>query len=300
MAQRVQRLAAYAVIVRGDEILLSRLSQRVTHQELWSLPGGGVDHGEDPRDAVVREVHEETGLAAEVGETAHVFSLHLPDTWRRGRRVDAHSVRIVYQGWVPVDSPEPHVVEVDGSTAEARWQPLAAVLDGSLPTVTLVGAALEAYRPHRHQRIASYAYVVRGEEVLLTRISARGAGAGRWTLPGGGVDHGENPVDTVVRELREECGLEGRVGSLLTVHDVHFSGTAPSGRHEDFHGLHLVHRATVPDDAEPRVVEVDGTTDAVAWVPTAAVGTPAWPVTELVHAALEAARDVPAAPVPRA
>lgn len=300
MAQRVQRLAAYAVIVRDDQILLSRLSERVTQNELWSLPGGGVDHGEDPRDAVVREVHEETGLQAEVGETAHVFSLHLPDTWRRGRRVDAHSVRIVYQGWVPVDAPEPHVVEVDGSTAEARWQPLDAVLDGTLPTVTLVGAALAAYHPQRHQRVASYAYVERDGALLLTRISARGAGAGRWTLPGGGVDHGENPVETVRRELLEECGLEGEVGSLLTVHDVHFSGTAPTGRHEDFHGIHLVHRATVPDGAEPRVVEVDGTTDAVAWVPVEAVGTPEWPVTELVHAAVEAARTTGATTVPRA
>lgn len=289
MTQRVQRLAAYAVIVRGEEILLSRLSSRVTQHELWSLPGGGVDHGEDPRDAVVREVHEETGLDAEVGETAHVFSLHLPDTWRRGRRVDAHSVRIVYQGWVPVDSPEPHVVEVDGSTAEARWQPLSAVIDGSLPTVTLVAAALAAYRPLQLQRVASYAYVERDGSVLLTRISARGAGAGKWTLPGGGVDHGENPVDTVVRELHEECGLDGEVGALLTVHDIHFAGTAPSGRHEDFHGIHLVHRATVPVDVEPRVVETDGTTDAVAWVPLAAIGGESWPVTDLVRAAIEAA-----------
>ena len=119
MPQRMQRLAAYAVIVRGEEILLSRLSTKVTRHELWSLPGGGVDHGEDPRDAVVREIYEEAGLRASVGETAHVFSQHVEDSWRRGRRVDAHSVRIVYEGWVPADSPEPHVMEVDGSTAEA-------------------------------------------------------------------------------------------------------------------------------------------------------------------------------------
>lgn len=290
MTQRVQRLAAYAVIVRGDRILLSRLSSRVTQHELWSLPGGGVDHGEDPRDAVVREVYEETGLQAEVGETAHVYSLHLPDTWRKGRRVDAHSVRIVYEGWVPPDAPEPHVTEVDGSTAEARWQPLADVLDGTVPTVTLVGAALAAWLPARRQRVSSYAYVERGGALLLTRISARGAGAGKWTLPGGGIDHGENPVDTVRRELKEECGLEGEVGELLTVHDVHFTGTAPGGRREDFHGIHLVHRATVPAGVTPRVVEVDGTTDAVAWVPMDEVGGPEYPTTTVVHAAIDAAR----------
>ena len=291
MTQRVQRLAAYAVIVRGDQILLSRLSERVTQQELWSLPGGGVDHGEDPRDAVVREVHEETGLTAEVGETAHVFSLHLPDTWRRGRRVDAHSVRIVYQGWVPPDAAEPRVVEVDGSTAEAAWQPLSAVLDGTLPTVSLVGQAMAAYHPERHQRVASYAYVERAGALLLTRISPLGVSPGTWALPGGGIDHGENPVDTVRRELKEECGLEGTIGELLAVHDVHFTGTAPSGRHEDFHGIHLVHRATVPEGVEPRVVEEGGTTDAVAWVPLADIHNGTVPVFDVVRAAIDAARN---------
>ena len=114
-----QRVAAYAVIIRDGRILLSRLSPSITSEELWTLPGGGLDHGEDPRDAVIREIYEETGLHAVVGETARVYSAHLPGVWRDGRRVDAHALRIVYDGWVPIDAPEPRVVEVDGSTAEA-------------------------------------------------------------------------------------------------------------------------------------------------------------------------------------
>ncbi len=290
MAQRVQRVAAYAVIVRGDRILLSRLSRRVTRNELWTLPGGGVEHGEDPRAAVVREVYEETGLAAEVGETAQVFSMHVSDTWRRGRRVDAHSLRIVYDGWVPVDAPEPTVVEVDGSTADAAWQPIAAVLDGTVPTTSVVTEALTSHRPYQRQRVAAYAYVERDGAVLLTRISERGVGPGHWTLPGGGVDHGESPVETARRELHEECGLEGKVGELLTVHDVHLTGTSPGGRTEDYHGVHVVYRATVPEGVEPRVLEIDGTTDAVAWVPVAEIEAGDRPVYELVHAAVRAAR----------
>ena len=165
MAQQVQRVAAYAVIVRDGLILLSRLAPRVSRHEQWTLPGGGLDHGEDPRDAVVREVHEETGLDVTIGDTARTFSLHLPDTWRRGRRVDAHSLRIVYDGWVPPDSPEPRVLEVDGSTVEAAWKPVSEVLDGSLPTVSLVREALATYRPHRHQRVAAYALITRQEPV---------------------------------------------------------------------------------------------------------------------------------------
>jgi 8-oxo-dGTP diphosphatase len=291
MGQRVQRVAAYAVIVRGDQILLSRLSARVTRHELWSLPGGGIDHGEDPRDAVVREVYEETGLRATVGRTAQVFSLHVEDSWRRGRRVDAHSVRIVYEGWVPPDAPEPRVTEVDGSTAEAAWKPIAGVLDGSVPTVSLVTEALAAYRPAPLQRVAAYAYVVQDGRLLLTRNSVLGPTPATWVLPGGGIEHGESPLDTVRRELGEEAGLAGEVGDLLTVRDRHFTGTAPSGREEDFHAIQIVYRAQVPAGAEPRVVEEDGTTDAVAWVPLEAIASGEIKVSESVRAAIEAAGD---------
>ena len=284
-----QRVAAYAVIVRNDRILLSRLSPMVTSDELWTLPGGGLDHGEDPRDAVIREIHEETGLAATVSDTARVYSSHMPQAWRGGRRVNAHAVRIVYDGWVAPGAPEPQVVEVDGSTIEAAWLPLADVLDGSVPVTALVTEALADHQPFQLQRLAAYALVRRGDEVLLTRISRRGHHAGSWTLPGGGVDHGEPPAQALVREVREECGLEVTVGSVLTVHDTHFTGTAPSGRLEDFHGIHLVYSATVPDGAEPQVIEQDGTADAVAFVPLTDIESGAVPVLDVVRHALEEA-----------
>ena len=290
---KVQRVAAYGLVLRDGRILLTRLARRISADERWHLPGGGVDHGEDPRDTLVREIREETGLAAEVGETAHVYSAHRPSMWRQGRRWDYQALRIVYDAWVPVDAPEPRVVEVDGSTVDVAWHPVADVLTGTLPVTEIVSEALADHRPFRLQRLAVYALVRRSGDVLLTRISALGAHPGAWTLPGGGLDHGESPRDAVAREVREECGIACEVGDLLDVHDIHFEGTAPSGRFEDFHGVHLVFRGTVPDGAEPRVVETDGTTDAVAWVPVADVESGAVRVLGVVTAALAAdARSV--------
>jgi ADP-ribose pyrophosphatase YjhB (NUDIX family) len=279
------RLAAYAVVIRGEHILLSRLAPRLTPDERWTLPGGGVEFAEHPRDAVVREVHEETGLAVEIGDTARVYDVSGTGE-RGGRQVRYHSIRLVYDGWVAVDAPDPRVVEVDGSTVDARWHPVADVLSGVVPTVRLVTEALADHETFRLQRPAAYALVRRDDAVLLTRISVTGHHTGSWTLPGGGIDHGESPHEAVAREVREETGLEVEVGELLGVHDVHFSGTAPNGRFEDFHGIHLVFAASVPPDAEPRVVEEGGTTDEAAWVPVADIDAGRVEVLDLVRFAL--------------
>jgi ADP-ribose pyrophosphatase YjhB (NUDIX family) len=285
---KVQRVAAYGLILRDGQILLSRLASRISADERWHLPGGGVDHGEDPRAALVREIREETGLAAEVGDTVHVYSVHRPSMWRQGRRWNYQAVRIVYDAWVPVDAPEPRVVEVDGSTVAVGWHPVADVESGALPVTDIVTEALADHHPFRRQRLAVYALVRRADEVLLTRISTRGAYPGAWTLPGGGLDHGESPRDALAREVREECGVECEVGDLLDVHDTHFQGTAPTGRLEDFHGVHLVVRGTVDPAAAPRVAETDGTTDAVAWTPIADIESGRVRVLDVVRAALRA------------
>lgn len=292
---RRQRVAAYAVIVRPgddgvDEVLLSRLAPYLAPQERWTLPGGGIDFGEHPRDAVVREVHEETGLDATVGELAWVDSARRTTTDPRVAATDMHAVRMVFEGWVPRDAPDPRVVEVDGSTVDAAWHRLADVVAGVVPTTPMVRQALAALAPARHQRLAAYAVTTRdraaGRELLLTRISPIGHHPGAWTLPGGGVDHGESPADAVRREVHEETGLRVEVGRLLGVHDVHFAGAAPSGRFEDFHGVHLLFAATADPAAEPRVTEADGTTDAAAWVPVDDVAAGRVDVLEVVRAAL--------------
>lgn len=287
-----QRIAAYAVIARAGRILLCRLAPRVTREELWTLPGGRLDHGEDPRDAVVREVWEETGLSATVGEAARIYSTHVPDAWRDGLLVDAHALRVVYEGWVPLDAPEPHVVEVDGSTVDVAWVPLSEVHGGAVPVVPMVLDALADQVVSRMQRVAAYAVIRRDDALLLVRVSALGGRhAGRWMLPGGGLHHGEAPERALVREVVEECGVICTPGPLLAVQHTRFTDVAPSGREEDFASVNLVYAATVPDGVEPRTLEVGGTTDRVAWVPLAALRAGRVEVVEVVDVALRALPD---------
>jgi len=118
----------------------------------------------------------------------------------------------------------------------------------------------------RTQRIGAYAVVLRDDALLLTRISAIGYPPGWWALPGGGIDQGEAPSAALLRELHEETGLTPRSVCLVDVHDVHTVAPGRGDQYEDYHGIHLLYTVDVSPDQTPRVVEQDGTTDAVRWI----------------------------------
>ena len=113
-------------------------------------------------------------------------------------------------------------------------------------------------------RIAAYAWCEAEDAVLLCRIASGYPDPGAWTLPGGGLDFGENPADGVLRELREETGLGGQIDGLLGI----TSGILEPDVTVSGHRLHIVgivYRVT-PEEDEPRD-ESDGSTDHAEWIP---------------------------------
>ncbi len=113
---------------------------------------------------------------------------------------------------------------------------------------------------NKRQRIAAYG-LCRDEagRLLLARASPAITLRGRWFLPGGGVHHGENPTDSLSREMEEESGLTVSVGPLLDVlSDVR---TIPDGT--SLHTVRLIYRVDAWEGTlRP---ETGGTTDAVGW-----------------------------------
>ncbi len=66
--------AAVVVFDDGGRVLLVKRASGATRSGLWSIPAGFVDYGEEIRAAASRELREETGLVAEVGDVVWVAS----------------------------------------------------------------------------------------------------------------------------------------------------------------------------------------------------------------------------------
>ena len=88
---------------------------------------------------------------------------------------------------------------------------------------------------------ASARYAVDEEQILLIR-RGRSPARGRWSVPGGRVEHDETLAEAVVRELYEETGLvgicEGLVGWVERIGEGH-------------HYVILDFRTTILGDIEP-------------------------------------------------
>src|SRR5688500_18705827 len=90
------RLAAYAVCIEGGRVLLVR-HVGAEGERTWTLPGGRVEHGEDPFDAVVREVAEETGCVGVVERLLGVDSRVIPAADRLPGLPEHQNVGVFYR-----------------------------------------------------------------------------------------------------------------------------------------------------------------------------------------------------------
>lgn len=93
----------------------------------WTLLGGGLEFGESPEKAVVREVGEETGIRIKVRSIALIDSI--VDT---SGNEDFHGIRIVYHADI-IGGQLRH--ETSGSTDHCEWHPLHPI--GNIPLVDL-------------------------------------------------------------------------------------------------------------------------------------------------------------------
>jgi ADP-ribose pyrophosphatase YjhB (NUDIX family) len=97
-----------ALIVRDGRVLLARRG-REPYRDWWDVPGGFMEAGETPEEAVAREVAEESGLEVKSLELLAIF----PDTYGAG---GAPTINLHYLVEVAPGEPEPY-----SDVTEFRW-----------------------------------------------------------------------------------------------------------------------------------------------------------------------------------
>lgn len=133
---RGYRIAAYGVIVEAGRILLCRLSERAKDPGQWTLPGGGLEGIESPREAATREILEETGFRSRVEQLICVDRLRLPAS-ETIEGYDFDAVRLLYRAEIVEGSLQS---EEAGTTERAAWLSRQALPD--TPVVDVVELAL--------------------------------------------------------------------------------------------------------------------------------------------------------------
>lgn len=306
----LRRIAAYAVATDPQgRVLLVRASTRSGTPGVWSLPGGAVDHGEDPNHTVVRETAAETGLSVAVTGLRDVLAdmRSLPH-----RGVTIHTDRLVYEVSIrggnlfdrvgqPTDLARWHTLE---EAEKLRLRPFTAAALGlsaasadlrpeEVPDFPSFYAVAGPDGLHRAQRFAAYAIATDPyERLLLTRIAPGYPGAGCWHLPGGGTDYGEQPGAALIRELVEETGQRGRLIELLGVASHRDAASlGPEGYPIDWHGVRAFYRVFVDAPTEVIVKDVGGSTSEACWMSLKEVADlPGDRLTEVTDEALRAAK----------
>lgn len=105
--------------------------------------------------------------------------------------------------------------------------------------------------------------MVEGDKILLCRLGRYSNDPGVWTLPGGGMEFGEHPEETLVREVREETGYQVEAGRLLKIDSRTFS--VERGDAADGHSLRFFY--TVRRTGGGLRDEPKGSTDRARWIP---------------------------------
>lgn len=110
----ITRIAAYGLILQDQRILLCRLSEQLPeYAGYWTLPGGGIDFGEDPTHAMIREVNEETGLMVKPNRVAGINSFYEEQVEHK-----FHGIRIIYNTQLIGGA---LINELDGTTDLCAW-----------------------------------------------------------------------------------------------------------------------------------------------------------------------------------
>lgn len=117
-----RHLGAYALLVEHCAVLLVR-KQRGPYRGCWDLPGGGIEPGETPLDALRREVYEETELRPKIGKLMTSVTIRCCHLLEHAQPEELEHVARIYEATLDEPSP-PRVRATDEDVSSAKWMRL--------------------------------------------------------------------------------------------------------------------------------------------------------------------------------
>ena len=131
-------VSAYALCVRDGQMLLARIGPGRYDTGWWALPGGGLNWGEAPVDAVLRELTEETGLTGQAPRLATIFSATYARTLSVLLTPAPYRDHVLRRETLLGELRD----EQDGSTDRCAWFPLADLDELPLVVMAKLGREL--------------------------------------------------------------------------------------------------------------------------------------------------------------
>lgn len=104
----------------------------------------------------------------------------------------------------------------------------------------------------RDPKVAAVVFITTGGQILMIQRAVN-PGQGKWALPAGYIDYGEDPREAAIREVREETGLEIRITRLIDVLGPDPSGQNPASIVILFEGERVGGTLTAGDDARQAI-----------------------------------------------